>query len=76
MKIERFNQGFSKFGPMEMCSEGQWVKWKDVISFIVNLARMKDLEIARLRLKIERYEKMIIMEKHRQLQNKMKKNDV
>ncbi len=25
----RYNQGFKKFGPMEQCSDGEWIKFKD-----------------------------------------------
>jgi hypothetical protein len=29
--INRYNQGFIKFGPMEQCNLGQWVKYDDYI---------------------------------------------
>lgn len=27
--MKRYNQGFLKFGPMEQCSSGEWVRYKD-----------------------------------------------
>ena len=32
--VKAYNQGFYKFGPMEQCSTGEWVKWKDVEPFL------------------------------------------
>lgn len=29
--MKRYNQGFAKFGPMEQCDDGEWVKYEDVI---------------------------------------------
>ena len=28
MDFERFNQGFGKFGPMEQCNDGEWVRFE------------------------------------------------
>ena len=30
----RYNQGFKRLGPMEQCSDGEWVRWDDVKSRI------------------------------------------
>jgi hypothetical protein len=30
----RYNQGFKRLGPMEQCSDGEWVRWDDVKSHI------------------------------------------
>jgi hypothetical protein len=27
--MKRYNQGFGKFGPMEQCNDGEWVKYDD-----------------------------------------------
>ena len=27
--MERYNQGFYKFGPMEQVKDGQWIKYQD-----------------------------------------------
>ena len=27
--MKRYNQGFGKFGPMEQCDDGTWVKYED-----------------------------------------------
>lgn len=27
--MNRYNQGFGKFGPMEQCKDGLWIKYKD-----------------------------------------------
>lgn len=27
--MKRYNQGFGKFGPMEQCNSGEWMKYKD-----------------------------------------------
>ena len=27
--MKRYNQGFGKFGPMEQCDDGKWVKYED-----------------------------------------------
>jgi len=27
--MERYNQGFGKFGPMEQCKDGEWVRYED-----------------------------------------------
>ena len=27
--MKRYNQGFGKFGPMEQCDNGKWVKYED-----------------------------------------------
>lgn len=32
--VKAYNQGFYKFGPMEQCTTGEWVKWKDVEPFL------------------------------------------
>src|SRR5574343_148727 len=32
--VKAYNQGFYKFGPMEQCATGEWVKWKDVEPFL------------------------------------------
>ncbi len=32
--MKRYNQGFHKFGAMEQCDTGEWVKHSDVDSFI------------------------------------------
>ncbi len=29
-----YNQGFGKFGPMEQCDTGEWVKWDDIEPFL------------------------------------------
>ena len=29
--MKRYNQGFVKFGPMEQCDDGEWVKYEDVV---------------------------------------------
>jgi hypothetical protein len=28
--VTAYNQGFYKFGPMEQCATGEWVKWNDI----------------------------------------------
>ena len=32
--VKCYNQGFGKFGPMEQCTDGEWVRWKDVEPFL------------------------------------------
>lgn len=32
--VKAYNQGFYKFGPMEQCATGEWVKWEDVEPFL------------------------------------------
>lgn len=32
--VKAYNRGFYKFGPMEQCATGEWVKWKDVEPFL------------------------------------------
>lgn len=32
--VKAYNQGFYKFGPMEQCVTGEWVKWEDVEPFL------------------------------------------
>lgn len=27
--MKRYNQGFGKFGPMEQCEDGEWVRFED-----------------------------------------------
>ena len=27
--MKRYNQGFGKFGPMEQCKDGEWVRYED-----------------------------------------------
>ena len=29
-----YNQGFLKFGPMEQCDSGEWVRWEEVEPFL------------------------------------------
>ncbi len=31
MSIQRYNQGFGKFGPMEKCNSGEWCKYNDAM---------------------------------------------
>lgn len=33
----RYNQGFGKVGPMEQCSDGEWVKYQDAEEVIEEL---------------------------------------
>lgn len=28
--VTAYNQGFYKFGPMEQCATGEWVRWNDI----------------------------------------------
>jgi hypothetical protein len=35
--MKRYNQGFGKFGPMEQCNDGEWVRYEDVKSIIKKL---------------------------------------
>ena len=28
-EMKRYNQGFGKFGPMEQCEDGEWVRFED-----------------------------------------------
>lgn len=37
MSKQRYNQGFGKFGPMEKCNTGEWVKVNDVLPEIADL---------------------------------------
>ena len=30
--MRRYNQGFGKVGPMEQCSDGEWVKYEDAMA--------------------------------------------
>jgi hypothetical protein len=32
--MKRYNQGFLKFGPMEQCDTGEWVKHSDIDSYL------------------------------------------
>jgi hypothetical protein len=32
--VKLYNQGFLKFGPMEQCDSGEWVRWDDVEPFL------------------------------------------
>jgi hypothetical protein len=34
--IDRYNQGFGKFGPMEQCTEGKWCKSEQVDELIAD----------------------------------------
>jgi hypothetical protein len=31
--MDRYNQGFKYFGPMEQCKDGEWVKYDDVLDY-------------------------------------------
>jgi len=42
-KIQRYNQGFFKFGPMERCDTGEWVKAKDVDTLRSQVKTYEDL---------------------------------
>jgi F0F1-type ATP synthase assembly protein I len=35
--MKRYNQGFGKFGPMEQCNDGEWVRYEDSERVINNL---------------------------------------
>lgn len=44
-ELQRFNQGFLKFGPMEQCSDGEWVRYEDVQKLIeYQMQRMEDIK--------------------------------
>lgn len=32
--VKCYNQGFLKFGPMEQCADGEWVRWAEVEPFL------------------------------------------
>lgn len=32
--VKLYNQGFYKFGPMEQCDSGEWVRWADIEPFL------------------------------------------
>ena len=32
--VKLYNQGFLKFGPMEQCDTGEWVRWADIAPFL------------------------------------------
>lgn len=32
--VKCYNQGFGKFGPMEHCTDGEWVRWSEVEPFL------------------------------------------
>lgn len=32
--VTAYNQGFLKFGPMEQCNTGEWVRWTEVEPFL------------------------------------------
>lgn len=32
--VKAYNQGFYKFGPMEQCADGEWVRWVEVEPFL------------------------------------------
>jgi len=39
--ITQYNHGFYKFGPMEQCDTGEWVRWAEVEPFL----RAADLRV-------------------------------
>lgn len=45
--MKRYNQGFFKFGPMEMCNTGTWNKWEDTAQALVNLHKIHVKELAK-----------------------------
>ena len=49
-EINRYNQGFHKFGPMEQCKEGKWVLASDYLELnrrlTVKITEYSDLDIA------------------------------
>lgn len=63
-QIQRYNQGFLKFGPMEQCSDGKWVKYDDVkkrfsdyedeICDLMNFDMINDATIENLKKHIDR----------------------
>lgn len=54
--MQRYNQGFLKFGPMEQCSEGEWVKYNDVAEIQAGLysARMRTADLEALTAYLDR----------------------
>ena len=32
--VKAYNQGLLKFGPMEQCADGEWVRWAEVEPFL------------------------------------------
>ena len=43
--MDRFNQGFGGFGPMEQCADGKWVKYEEAektIDDLMELISLKD----------------------------------
>lgn len=45
MNINRYRQGFYKFGPMEQCNDGDWVKYDDFEEKIYNMRNIVVLDI-------------------------------
>mgnify|MGYP001809754482 CR=1 FL=1 len=46
--MNRYNQGFGGFGPMEQCNDGKWVKFDDAQKDIQELkGEISQLEISR-----------------------------
>jgi len=45
--MKRYNQGFGKFGPMEQCKDGEWVKYWDAIKYFdkTNNKYAKDISL-------------------------------
>lgn len=46
--MNRYNQGFWKFGPMEQCKDGIWAKYADFLRVLKYAVKSKNVEIERL----------------------------
>lgn len=46
--MNRYNQGFWKFGPMEQCKDGVWAKYADFLRVLHYAVRSKNEQIEEL----------------------------
>jgi len=52
--MNRYNQGFWKFGPMEQCNDGIWGKYADFLKVLRLVVSMKNSRITELEAELDR----------------------
>jgi len=51
--MNRYNQGFWKFGPMEQCNDGIWGKYADFLKVLRLAVSMKNSHITQLEAELD-----------------------
>ena len=72
MKITRYTQGFHKFGMMEQCKDGEWMKVEDFLEYKGEVE--KALDISTRNLELEKSSKNRSISKANRLQEELTKS--